>query len=177
MGRGNQLPRWLAAVLVGCGCLVALLVGVVVAVVAFGSFLLPSIEGPLLEDFTEGFVEDLPKKLISEEFPEAEPFLTPGKADVVRKTVTIRVTGAPGMSFSGNYTAGVSINSIEGITPQDYQAEVRTGVDSVVAHVQKQGNGKEELTLQGIVDGEVVKEESTTAQSGVVWMTLRADDF
>jgi hypothetical protein len=172
------VPRWLVAVLAGCGCLLALLVAVVVAVVAFGSFLLPSIEGPLVEDFTEEFVEGLPEKLITEEFPEAEPFLSPEKADVERKTVTIRVTGTSGVSFSGNYTEGdISINSIEGITPQDYQAEVRAGIDSVAAHVQKQGGGNEELTLQGIVDGEVVKEESTSAQSGVVWIALWADEI
>jgi hypothetical protein len=150
---------------------------VVVVVVAFGSFLLPSIEDPLIEDFTEEFVEDLPKELIKEEFPEAEPFLSPEKTDVERKTVTIQVTGTPGVSFTGNYTAGATTNSIEGITPQDYQAEVRAGIDSVAAHVQKRGEGNEELTLQGIVDGAVVKEESTSAQSGVVWIALWADEI
>jgi hypothetical protein len=161
------VPRWLVAVLAGCGCLLALLVAVVVAVVAFGSFLLPSIEGPLVEDFTEEFVKDLPEKLISEEFPEAEPFLSPEKTDVEKKTATIRVTGTPGVAFKGGYATGAgtpdSNGVLEGVTPQDFEVPVRTDATEVAANVAKQdGEGKVELTLQLLAGGEVVEERSST---------------
>jgi len=167
------VPRWLIAVLAGCGCLLALLVAVVVVVVAFGSFLLPSIEGPLVEDFTEEFVEDLPEKLISEEFPEAEPFLTPEKTEVERKPVTIRVTGTSGVSFLGAYCA-VSCGSIEGVIPEDFDAGVYQ--DFVTVNVQKQDEGNRQLTLQVLVGGEVVKEQSTTEPGGVVDVTVSPED-
>lgn len=40
--------------------------------------------------------------------------------------------------------------------------------DSVVAVMQKRGQGNGELIVQMLVDGEVVKEQSTTAEFGVV---------
>ncbi len=147
--------------------MLVLLVAVVVAVVAFGSFLLPSIEDPLIEDLTEEFVKDLPEELIREEFPEAESFLSPEKTDVERKTVTIRVTGTPGVAFRGGYATGAgtsdSNGELQGVTPQDFEVPVRTDATEIAANVAQQDvEGKVELTLQLLEDGEVVKERSST---------------
>jgi hypothetical protein len=87
------------------------------------------------------------------------------------QTITIRVSGTPGMSFSGNYGTLDSSRSVDGTTPDSFEVEVKTGFlefDSVSAVMQKQEQGSEELTVQMLVDGEVVKEQSTTAQFGVV---------
>jgi hypothetical protein len=154
------------------------LVVVVVAVVALGGvgLLLPSIEAPSIEapsievpSIEVPFVEESTKVGPSSSIPE--------KKEVERKPVTIRVTGTSGVSFSGNYSAGGSSGTIDGVTPQDFQAETRTGTDSVSANAQKRDEGNEELTLQVIVDGEVVKEQSTTAQFGVVYINLFPDEI
>ena len=87
------------------------------------------------------------------------------------QTVTIRVAGTPGMSFSGNYGTLDRQRSVDGTTPDNFEAEVKTGFlefDSVSAVMQKREQGNGELTIQMIVDGEVVKEQSTTAEFGVV---------
>ena len=88
--------------------------------------------------------------------------------------VIIRVTG--GESFSGNYGTLDSSRSIDGVAPAEYPVEVDTGLfsmDSVSAVMQKNGAGSGELGVEIVVDGEVVKETSTTAEYGVAqvsWM-------
>jgi hypothetical protein len=87
------------------------------------------------------------------------------------QTVTIRVTGTPGMPFSGSYGTLDRLRSVDGTTPDNFEAEVKTGFlafDSVSAVMQKREQGNEELTVQMLMDGEVVKEQSTTAEFGVV---------
>lgn len=91
------------------------------------------------------------------------------KEEDTSQTVTIRVTGTPGVAFSGGYaTAGGSYSSIAGVTPQDFEIEVRNEADGVAANVQKRDEGNEELTLQMLVGGEVVAQQSTTEPFGGV---------
>ncbi len=87
------------------------------------------------------------------------------------ETVTIRVTGPAGEEFSGNYGDIDSQRSVDGSVPAEYDVEIETGVlsfDSVTAVMQKRSPGPWELSLQFVVDGEIVKEESTTAEFGVI---------
>ena len=82
--------------------------------------------------------------------------------------VIVRVTGSE--SFSGNYGTLESSRSVDGVAPAEYPVEVDTGffsMDSVSAVMQKNGAGSGELGVQIVVDGEVVKETSTTAEYGV----------
>jgi hypothetical protein len=88
------------------------------------------------------------------------------------QTVSIRVTGTPGVAFSGRYAvaSGVSSGPLEGVTPQDFEIPVQTEADGVAANVRKLDEGAEELTLQLLVGGEVVAEKSTTEQFG--WVSV-----
>ncbi len=113
-----------------------------------------------------GGVEHLPPIEVAEEKPSPIP---DKKKEEDSQTVTIRVTGTPGVAFSGGYAvAGGSYSSVEGVTPQDFEVEVRTKADGVAANVRKLDEGNEELTLQLLVDGEVVANKSTTEQFGGV---------
>jgi hypothetical protein len=86
--------------------------------------------------------------------------------------VTVRVTGDPGLPFSGSYgsmSAGQS--SVQGQTPQAFTTNIKSGsfsLDSVSATMQKKSPGPGTLTVQIISDGSVKKEQSTTADYGVV---------
>lgn len=83
--------------------------------------------------------------------------------------VLVRVTGNE--SFSGNYGTLESSRSVDGVAPAEYPVEVDTGffsMDSVTAVMQKNGAGSGELGVEIVVDGEVVRETSTTAEYGVV---------
>jgi hypothetical protein len=86
------------------------------------------------------------------------------------ETVTIRVTGDPGVRFSGDIGNIDSTRSVEGTTPAEFEQQVDSGAlafDSVSATMQNAG-GAGELRVEMVVGGEVVKESSTTAQYGVV---------
>lgn len=87
------------------------------------------------------------------------------------QTVTIRITGTPGMPFSGSYGTLDSLRSVDGSIPDNFEVKVETGFlafDSVSAVMQKREQGNGVLTVQMLIDGEVVKEQSTTAEFGVV---------
>lgn len=82
--------------------------------------------------------------------------------------VVVRVTGSG--AFSGNYGTLDSSRTVDGVAPTEYQVDVDTGflsMDSVSAVMQKNGSDSSELGVQIVVDGEVVKETSTTAEYGV----------
>lgn len=91
-------------------------------------------------------------------------------SDADTETVTIRVTGTPGSAFSGSYGNLDSTRSVDGVTPAEFEVEIETGFltfDSVSAVMQKTDFGSAELRVEMVVDGEVVKDESTTAEFGV----------
>ena len=145
----------------GCGVLFALLVIVVVLALTFGppTFLGSWQETPIEQPTTTQQPSPPPDETTEQK----------KKEDDTSQTVTIRVTGTPGVAFSGGYaSAGGSYVSIEGETPQDFELEVRTEADGVAANVQKRDEGNEELTLQLLVGGEVVAQQSTTEPFGGV---------
>jgi hypothetical protein len=102
--------------------------------------------------------------------PESAPSPSPPPAKKEAPEVVISVTGSPGIPFSGSYgTAQGGQRSVDGVVPTDYTVEVEGGAfsfDSVSAVMQKQG-AEGELTVQILSDGEVLEEQSTTAQFGV----------
>lgn len=150
-------------VLMGCGVLFALLVIVVVLALTFG---LPTFLGSGQETPIEQ-----PTTTQKPSPPPDEPTEQKKKEDDTPQTVTIRVTGTPGVAFTGNYAvAGGSTGTLEGVTPQDFEVTVRSEADGVAANVRKRDEGNEELTLQLLVGGEVVAEKSTTEQFG--WVSV-----
>jgi len=163
----------------GCGVLFALLVIVVALAVTFGppAFLGSWQEPPIppIEQPTPAEKSPIEQPTPAEKSPLSPP--TPdNKAEQKKKedtqTVTIRVTGTPGIAFRGAYATGASDSPgvLEGVTPQDFEVEVgtRREAEGVAANVKKRDEGNEELMLQLLVGGEVVREQSTTAQFGGV---------
>ncbi len=93
------------------------------------------------------------------------------KQEASTTTVTVRVEGPAGESFSGSYGNIGSQRSVDGGVPAKYDVEVETGFltfDSVTAVMQKRSPGPWEMVVRFVVDGEVVKEQSTAAEFGVV---------
>ena len=96
---------------------------------------------------------------------------TPVTSGGETKTVTIRVTGSTGEPFSGTFSTLDSSRSITGVAPTDYEVQARTDpsvADFVFAAVSKTAEDKNELKLQILDNGKVVKEGSTTEAYGVV---------
>jgi hypothetical protein len=141
---------------------------------SFGALalLLGGIVGGYYGVVVTGGVEQPPPIEVAEEKPPPTPDKkTQEKKKEDTQTVTIRVTGTPGVAFSGGYGAsGGSYSPVEGVTPQDFEVEVgtRREAEGVAANVKKRDEGNEELMLQLLVGGEVVREQSTTAQFGGV---------
>ena len=92
-------------------------------------------------------------------------------------TVTVRITGDPGLQFSGSYgTARSGQQRVDGTTPTEFEVEQESGAlsgDTLSVTAQKIIAGSDELRIQIVRDGEVVKEQATTAQFGVVTLTYR----
>jgi hypothetical protein len=155
----------------GCGVLFALLVIVVALAVTFGppAFLGSWQEPPIppIEQPTPAEKSPIEQPTPAEKSPPS-PSTPDKKAEQKKKedtqTVTIRVTGTPGVAFRGAYATGASDSPgvLEGVTPQDFEVEVRTDATEVAAHVANRNEGNEELTLQLLVGGEVVEEKSST---------------
>ena len=103
--------------------------------------------------------------------PSPEPASEP--TDEETGEIFVRVTGDPGINFSGNIGTLDGSRSVEGTTPEEFAVEVDTGAfafDSVSALAQN-SDGSGNLVVQIVRDGEVVKEQSTTAQYGVADVT------
>lgn len=105
--------------------------------------------------------------------PEPSPEQTSEPADEEIGEVSVRITGDPGIKFTGDIGTLDGSRSVEGTTPQEFAVEVDTGAfafDSVSALAQN-ADGSGNLIVQIVRDGEVVKEQSTTAQYGVANVT------
>ncbi len=91
------------------------------------------------------------------------------------ETVTVRITGDPGLQFSGSYgTARSGQQRVDGTTPTEFEVEQESGAfsdDILSVTAQKIIAGSDELRIQIVRGGEVVKEQATTAQFGVVTLT------
>ena len=106
--------------------------------------------------------------------PGPSPDSASEPADEEIGEIFVRVTGDSGIEFQGSIGTLDGSRSIEGTTPQEFAVDVDVGTfafDSVSANAQNSG-GSGNLVVQVVRDGEVVKEQSTTAQYGVaqvVW--------
>ena len=86
------------------------------------------------------------------------------------KTLTVRVGGLTGQSFGANFGNLSSSRSVEGRAPADYEVRVSTDPDSgdyVTATAWKTTGDSNELRVQLLDNGSVIKESSTTRDYGV----------
>lgn len=112
-------------------------------------------------------------KAQAEAKPDEEPAPAP-EDEGSSGTAIIRVTGVEGEQFTGSYGNLDTTQSVDGTLPAEYEVEVDTGfmsMDSVTAVMQKASAGANPLKVEIVVDGEVVKETSTTAEYGVATVT------
>jgi hypothetical protein len=177
------MGRALRFTLIGCGGLVALVVviGVIGALIGGGTGTQPSSppERAEQDEGVEGGGKDPEAKKPlqgerakpADEGGQEEQAQQQQRADEGGGEVIFRVTGAPGVRFQGNVGNMDTQRSVQGTTPQDFPVKnVDTGafsMDVVSGNAQKMGAGREKLTVQIVVDGEVVKESSTTANYGL----------
>lgn len=90
-------------------------------------------------------------------------------------TVEIRITGSPGLSFSGSYGDLGGLRSVDGTVPATYTI-VDPTYDMVSAVFQKQVE-EGTLTVQLVKDGVVVASQTTTAAYGLVTVTYSFEEF
>lgn len=89
-------------------------------------------------------------------------------------SVIIRVSGAEGTAYSGNYeTIEGELEIVEettlGSEPVDYEVEIQEGAnDGVTALFEKTQPGREELRVRILADDELVAESRTFAEFGDV---------
>ena len=91
-----------------------------------------------------------------------------------KKTLTIRVTGSTGEQFSGQFSTLDASRPVTGTAPIDYKIEARTNpllADFVFVTVAKTANNRNQLSLQILDSGKVLKSGSTTEPYGVVSLT------
>lgn len=104
----------------------------------------------------------------------------PEDADEETKTVTIRVTGSNGQTFGANYGNLRSSRSVESVVPEDYEATVRTdrsSGDYVSVTVWKTtGDETQELKVQILDNGTMVREASTTEDYGATGVRYNPND-
>jgi hypothetical protein len=95
---------------------------------------------------------------------------TSAVSDETTKTLTLRVGGLTGQSFGANFGNLYSSRSVEGRAPTDYEVQVTTDPgarDYVTATVWKTTGDSNELRVQLLDNGSVIKESSTTRDYGV----------
>jgi hypothetical protein len=90
-------------------------------------------------------------------------------------SIVLRISGTPGVQFSGNYTTPEGSQDISGTlgsTPTDYKlgGEGVAGMSVVTANVQKQGTYGT-LKVEILKDGQVVQSAETNATNNAVSVT------
>lgn len=90
-------------------------------------------------------------------------------------SLVLRVSGSPGVGFSGNYTTASGSKNVSGAVggqPTDYELSGKGvgGVNIVTANVRKQG-GNGALKVEILEDGRVVQSQETNAANGSVSVT------
>ena len=90
-------------------------------------------------------------------------------------SVVLRISGTPGVQFSGNYTTpqgSQDISGTLGTAPTDYKlgGEGVAGMSVVSVNVQKQGTYGT-LKVEILKDGQVVQSEETNATNNAVSVT------
>ena len=94
---------------------------------------------------------------------------------VATNSVVLRISGTPGVHFSGNYTTpqgSQDISGTLGTAPTDYKlgGEGVAGMNVVTANVQKQGTYGT-LKVEISKDGQVVQSAETNATNNAVSVT------
>jgi hypothetical protein len=102
----------------------------------------------------------------------AETTAQPEEAAV--ENVVVRVSGTPGTTYSGSYGTFQSAQSVDdtlGVEPADY--EIEGSVSDILAAVFRKSQPADEETLKVeiLVDGEVVAEDETSEEIGVINVT------
>src|ERR687890_90548 len=105
----------------------------------------------------------------------AETTAQPEEAAI--ENVTLRVSGTPGTAYSGSYgsfQSAQSVNDTLGAEPVDY--EIGGSISDILAVVFRKTQPDDEGTLRVeiLVDGEVVAEDETSEELGVVNVTWSA---
>ncbi len=90
-------------------------------------------------------------------------------------SLVLRISGTPGVEFSGNYTTpqgSQNFSGTLGTTPTDYDlgGEGIAGLNVVTANVQKQGTTGT-LKVEILKNGQVVQSAETTATNNAVSVT------
>ena len=90
-------------------------------------------------------------------------------------SVVLRISGTPGVEFSGDYTTpqgSQNFSGTLGTTPTDYElgGEGIAGLNVVTANVQKQGMGGT-LKVEILKNGQVVQSAETNAANNAVSVT------
>lgn len=158
---------------IGCGGLLAVLVLLVIVDALIGS---KPAQDAAQKGFDEGF------KAVSGDSSSSSSQsseTTQSKAQNKGGRAPLRFgTGTPGVPFSGNYGSTSAGNtSVDGAIPEDLEISYKSGFgqfDVVTAFFQKQTDDASELTVQIVVDGQVKKEQTSTAAYGVAdvsWST------
>ena len=88
-------------------------------------------------------------------------------------SVVLRISGTPGVTFSGNYTTPNGSQNLSGTlgrTPTDYElgGEGVAGVNVVTANVQKRGGTNGNLKVEILKNGQVVQSRETNAANTTV---------
>src|ERR671910_2612459 len=94
---------------------------------------------------------------------------------VATNSVVLRISGTPGVQFSGNYTTAQGSQDISGTlgtTPTEYKlgGEGVAGMSVLTANVQKQGTYGT-LKVELLKDGQVVQSAETNATKNTVSVT------
>ena len=93
-------------------------------------------------------------------------------------SLVLRISGTPGVEFSGNYTTPQGSQNISGTlgsTPTDYNlgGEAIAGVNVISVNVQKQGTYGT-LKVEALKNGQVIQSAETSATSNAVSLTFSA---
>jgi len=106
--------------------------------------------------------------------PRIDPAASYGDASKDAKTVTVRVTGAAGVSFGANYGNLRASRSVEGGVPMEYEVRVQTDSDAADyawAEAWKTAGDSKELRVQILDDGgKKLREWSTTEDYGSAYV-------
>jgi len=112
--------------------------------------------------------------------PSPAPAPAPAPAAASKKSsddVAVRVSGTPGIDYSGSYGATQGQRTVDGIlaaAPTEYDVEAKTGrfeFDAISAVFQKRSPGAGSLLVEIIHEGEVVASQETSAEFGVASVT------
>jgi hypothetical protein len=102
----------------------------------------------------------------------AETTVQPEEAAV--ENVVVRVSGTPGTTYSGSYGTFQSAQSVDdtlGVEPADYEIEGSISDILAVVFRKSQPTDEETLKVEILVDGEVVAEDETSEEIGVINVT------